>query len=305
MKKSKIIIPAAAILALSVGASVTGTVAWFTSSRTATVKASVFESKALETNLIVQSTKLVGMTTVDTAAATTSSITVDGYLTHGSYNASTLNAGELYVANFDDDSVVTGYESKGTVTNASKDAAAPTVETHSTWWAGKTDDTTAKNIWYGVAWTMDFKASHTVDDTMSLFVDYTSTEFSDAATGTGTKTMPGLRIALMTGSNVRVIGGESETNHVTGTGKEDIDKFDTGVYHVAKEELTKATDGADFSSHTGLLGAMTASEAKTSSTLTVTAVAWFEGESSTVVSSSVMSQVSASLSFYARTNKKS
>ena len=35
MKKSKIIIPAAAILALSVGASVTGTVAWFTASRTA------------------------------------------------------------------------------------------------------------------------------------------------------------------------------------------------------------------------------------------------------------------------------
>ena len=33
MKKSKIIIPAAAILALSVGASVTGTVAWFTASR--------------------------------------------------------------------------------------------------------------------------------------------------------------------------------------------------------------------------------------------------------------------------------
>lgn len=304
MKKSKIIIPAAAILALSVGASVTGTVAWFTSSRTATVKASVFESKALETNLQVQSTKLVGMTTVDTAAATTSSITVDGYLTHGSYNAAAANTGELYVANFDDNSAVTGYVSKGTVTEAAKNAAAPTVETHSTWWAGKTDDDAAKNIWYGVAWTMDFKASHTVDDTMSLFVDYASTEFSDAATGEGTKTMPGLRIALMTGTNVRVIGGESETNHVKGTTTKDIEKFGTGIYHVAKETSTKATDGADFSSHTGLLGAMTASTAKTSSTLTVTAVAWFEGESTAVVSTSVMSQVSASLSFYARTNKK-
>ena len=37
MKKSKIIIPAAAILALSVGASVTGTVAWFTASRSVTL----------------------------------------------------------------------------------------------------------------------------------------------------------------------------------------------------------------------------------------------------------------------------
>ncbi|MDD7546654.1 MAG: hypothetical protein PUK09_02670 [Bacilli bacterium] len=39
MKKSKIIIPAAAILALSVGASVTGTVAWFTASRSVTLTA--------------------------------------------------------------------------------------------------------------------------------------------------------------------------------------------------------------------------------------------------------------------------
>ena len=39
MKKSKIIIPAAAILALSVGASITGTVAWFTAARTQTVSA--------------------------------------------------------------------------------------------------------------------------------------------------------------------------------------------------------------------------------------------------------------------------
>ena len=39
MKKSKIIIPAAAILALSVGASVTGTVAWFTASSRVSVTA--------------------------------------------------------------------------------------------------------------------------------------------------------------------------------------------------------------------------------------------------------------------------
>ena len=37
MKKSKIIIPAAAILALSVGASVTGTVAWFTAARSVNI----------------------------------------------------------------------------------------------------------------------------------------------------------------------------------------------------------------------------------------------------------------------------
>ena len=40
MKKSRIIVPALAMLTLSVAASVTGTVAWFTASRTASIKAS-------------------------------------------------------------------------------------------------------------------------------------------------------------------------------------------------------------------------------------------------------------------------
>lgn len=40
MKKSKILIPAFAVLALSVGASVTGTVAWFTAAKTASISVS-------------------------------------------------------------------------------------------------------------------------------------------------------------------------------------------------------------------------------------------------------------------------
>ena len=39
MKKSRIIVPALAMLTLSVAASVTGTVAWFTASRTASMSA--------------------------------------------------------------------------------------------------------------------------------------------------------------------------------------------------------------------------------------------------------------------------
>ena len=46
MKKSRIIVPALAMLTLSVAASVTGTVAWFTASRTASM--SVENLAALE-----------------------------------------------------------------------------------------------------------------------------------------------------------------------------------------------------------------------------------------------------------------
>ena len=54
-----------------------------------------------------------------------------------------------------------------------------------------------------------------------------------------------------------------------------------------------------------LLGSMTANDTKVSSTLEVTAVAWFEGESTKVVTdtSTVMSKVSASLAFYTRINQ--
>ena len=305
MKKSKILIPAVAVLALSVGASVTGTVAWFTSSRTATVSAGVFESKALSANLKVKSTALVGMTTKDSEATDKSTITVDGALTHGSYNATKANAGLLYVANTDDDKKVTSYSSLGDLATAKTNASAPTTTSHSKWWAGEdAAATTNKYIWYGVAWEMAFTAGHNVDDTVSLFVDYKSTTFTDGKDG-GT-TMPGLRIALMTANTVRVIGGEAETNHVTGTTTEDVDKFDTGVYNVAGASYTKAVDKTDFSTNVGLIDKMTVAESKVSSTLTVTAVAWFEGESTAVVSdNAVMSKVTASLAFYTRINKAS
>lgn len=56
MKKSRIIVPALAMLTLSVAASVTGTVAWFTASRQATIKASNLAAFNTEGNLALQLT---------------------------------------------------------------------------------------------------------------------------------------------------------------------------------------------------------------------------------------------------------
>ena len=313
-KKSKIIIPALALITATTVASVTGTVAWFTAARVATVNASTFETRALDANLLVKSTQLVGTSASETTAAATSTVTVDGSLTHGSYNATASNgtySGELYVANVDESATVSSYSSHGILAKAQENTAAPTAETHSTWWAGSyIESNNIKNIWYGVAWQMEFSSTHSADDTLSLFVDYKTTTFSDGVTG-GT-TMPGLRIALMTGNTVRVLGGEStETNHVTGTNTGNVSKFGNGVYNYVgtNSQYSKANDKTDFSSNVGLLGAMSANEnSKTSSTLTVTAVAWYEGESSAIVTKttsgdSIMSKVSASLSFYTRINQ--
>ncbi len=310
LKKSKIIVPALALITATTVASVTGTVAWFTAARTATVNASTFETKALEANLHVYSTGLVGTSSNDSNTSPTgsSTVTVDGSITHGSYNAQAITAttqGKLYVANIDEDKVVSSFSSHGTLADAQKNASSPTVTQHSTWWAGSyTEGTTTKNIWYAVAWKMNFSATHSADDAISLFVDYKSCKFTDATSG-GT-TMAGLRIALMTDTSVRVIGGENETNHVKGTEKTEVEKYNSGIYHVAGEDgYTKASDKTVFTSNAGLINTMTVDTSKTLSTLEVTAVAWFEGESDKIVTDTdtVMSKVSASLAFYTRINQ--
>ena len=303
-KKSKIIVPALALITATTAASVTGTVAWFTAARTATVSASTFETKALSTSLTVKSTKLVGTTNVDTTASATSSITVDGAITHGSYNAIANNAGILYVANVDEDAKVTSFSSYGTVSDATAKAENPTATEHSKWWAGSyADGSTTKNIWYAVAWQMEFTAGHAADDSLSLFIDYSSCTFGEGNTG-GT-TLPGLRIAFITSTNYKVMGGEDETNHATGTTKSDLGTFGDNYNVVADSSYAKAEDKTTFTTNKGYLGAMTkAKTGDTTSTLTVTAVAWFEGESSTIVTSdsTIMSKVNASLAFYTRIN---
>ncbi len=309
-KKSKIIVPALALITATTVASVTGTVAWFTAARVATVNASTFETKALEANLLVKSTALVGTTASETTATASSTVTVNGAMTHGSYNAQASDGtfgGELYVANIGEDSQVSSFSSHGNLAAAQTNATNPTAETHSKWWAGSyTESGSSKYIWYGVAWKMDFSSVHSADDTLSLFVDYKSCTFTDSQTG-GT-TMQGLRIALMTGSTVRVLGGNStETNHVKGTSSTEVEKFGSGVYNYVgtSSQYTKAADKTDFSSNVGLLGAMKVDTSKTNSTLTVTAVAWFEGEDGSIITgqNTVMSKVAASLSFYTRINK--
>ncbi len=114
-----------------------------------------------------------------------------------------------------------------------------------------------------------------------------------------------LKLVPLVACALGVIGGEAETNHVKGETTKDVEKFNAGIYHQTAESYTKATDKTSFTSNTGYLGAMSQvadDTSKTKSSLEVTAVAWFEGESTNVVSDKTMSKVTASLSFYARIN---
>ncbi|MDY3994511.1 MAG: hypothetical protein SOY58_02015 [Candidatus Onthovivens sp.] len=122
MKKSKIIIPAAAILALSVGASVTGTVAWFTASR---------RTSASLSNLAVMNTGgALGFTVSDNDLVGAKKENSDSvsltYLKDASYDAA---ADKVYAANLNaDGTMVTGTrevsktsKSSVTISGAAKD----------------------------------------------------------------------------------------------------------------------------------------------------------------------------------------
>ena len=90
MKKSKVIIPALALMAFSVAASITGTVAWFTASRVATVKAGSFAVVNTTTNLSVSLASGVGTTATDSGDDHTITVT-DGYkLTDAAFDHTAL-----------------------------------------------------------------------------------------------------------------------------------------------------------------------------------------------------------------------
>ena len=85
MKKSKIIVPALAMIAFSTAASIAGSVAWFTASRQVNFDAGEYSVVKLTSNLDCVVTGGVG-TTVDTD---TNTVTFNGLLTDGSFNHKT------------------------------------------------------------------------------------------------------------------------------------------------------------------------------------------------------------------------
>lgn len=300
MKKSKIIIPAAAILALSVGASVTGTVAWFTSSRTATITAANFASVKTSTSLVAT---VAGNADAGTEG-TTQAIKVLGSLTHGSYNAVAKATGSLYVANLNDDETpaITSYLDLGTYASHVDTTATKA----SNKWKAVSGTQTDKSddVWYGVGWTMTFKMKAATDaETNYLLLDNSSTGSTFTDGTTGGQTIAGLRIALMTDSKVLVLGGDETLTHTEGTSKESVKSFAGTDYAKISAGSAKFEDGASgISTSKYCFGELPANG---TDTISMTCVAWFEGSDSSVVDQinkddTVMSSVSASLAFYSR-----
>ena len=76
LKKSAVVIPALARIAVTAAASVSGTVAWFTATREATVTGGTFLAGTNEGDLVVTATGGTGVTTSENKDSNTQTITV-------------------------------------------------------------------------------------------------------------------------------------------------------------------------------------------------------------------------------------
>lgn len=132
MKKSKIIIPAIAMIGISAAASITGSVAWFTVNRTATVSGGSYAVVRTGANLqcLVES----GIGTTATDNGTSHSIAVDGVLTDGSFNH---KDGTIYKPNTAGTAIDSGVSclsaTAGNLTRGTVSSNSKTIYTAITW----------------------------------------------------------------------------------------------------------------------------------------------------------------------------
>lgn len=292
MKKSKIIIPALGMLLLSTAASVTGTVAWFTTVSSANANITSFAVRKLGGDLSYVVAPLTGTQKAD--STDTSAIVLKGTnpaLCDASYNHLT---GDLWKAN----------------SNATAFSALDS-ESDANWSVTSADP--AQVTYYAVSWQYTFTYAFGGDSTaMNLYFDAaastcTGTQVT-AASGTQTEeTYKGFRIAFInTAASRKVVWAENQASasckYVTATDSANGSYSNVDSTSAAGDliDSTSMTAIGENSSGTvtraDYLGQFTPS----SNTVIIKCVAWFEGTDPNIVNGARMDQVSAAMTFYTR-----
>lgn len=291
-KKSKfVILPALATLVLTSVATVTGTAAWFSASRSVIANAGDFVAKNLSGNFTIQATGGVGTTATEDEGVTNSRVTVNAntVMTDASYD---IHSDVLYTKVLGDDAV-TGYKVIGTT------GKYATLNPTNLKAGSYTETSTTKVVFYALTWsytfTYEFKDT---TKTMDLFLDSAGASFTKATGGTLTDSGKGFRIGFI-GDKKTILSADNETTHVTGTTTtaDDYSKEDVKYLGVTSQ---KAGDVADESnkSRDDYLGTFKPTTDGTSITLNV--IAWFEGTDKNVVNEKDLEAVTCTFGFYAR-----
>lgn len=292
MKKSKVIVPALGLLLLSTAASISGSVAWFTATRTFNTTISDFTATTTDGALAV--TMGAGVGTSVTANAV--SLATDVKLGDASFNHTN---GHLYT----DTVSATTYKDLGIYNDEDVD----------------TNWLVAGTTYYAVSWTMQFSYTFGADVTQqNLYLDPTSTMTVGAKTkdkeGEASELVEkGFRIAFVgetasatskkVWSHLQTDANLNAFDYVASTsakGNYNADVFSTAATGgssslVAVDAVTSAGNELNY------LGKFTGTEGNTT-TINFTCVAWFEGLDENVVTRAQINKVSAAMKFFVTPN---
>ena len=311
MKKTKVIVPALAMIGLSAVASVTGTVAWFTAQRTGQLSTGNFVVTKTDGDLLLDVDAGIGTEaskadeaddyeTVINAKASTKT-------TDASFNLSTRI---LYsnVEGADDAFVALGDANtyKGTTETSYK---------------------YSNSIYYAYTWKVNLTLQDPTDySKMNVFFDYngsTMTASKQSGTGDINGTALGFRIAILNDNSTKgivfskleaaskfacVTGAAASStygNAATNTFTNDFVYFgnDKAGFANSADQTTvsggyahaqDAAAGTDQTTRLDYLGTMQSG----STTMTLTCIAWYEGTDENVANNKALEQVQSLVKFY-------
>lgn len=278
MKKSKIIIPALAIIAFSTAASIAGSVAWFTASRQANVNAGTYTVVKTSADLAVKIESGVGTSANDTTKVVS---LPDSVLSDGSVNHKTS---KVYTPATSGKQLDPGEKGEIDLTDTTLDLED--LLNRGTAKVSGVD----KEIYTAVTWDIEFTISFgSVAGDVGLYLDTTASHSAYTTTGTAA-TAKGFRTAfipkaastngratvfagLQDDENCHYIGGKTD-EFLTGTDYE-ADEYDLieKDYHTA---LPSTGTLADYTNRPDYLGKFVFA-AGTQVKLAYTVVCWFEG----------------------------
>ena len=295
MKKSRIIIPALAMIAFSVAASITGTVAWFTANRTAEIDAGSFAVVKTSSNLDVSLTAGVG-TSVNN---TNHTVTVNNKMTDASVEHRSSTDPVL------SPTIFTPAESgKGLADTNGSVAVASATTTNMKRGVDSSDADIYTAVIYQMSFTVTFGANNS---DIGLFLDCTANKSRFEVTGpASTKDTPstgkGFRMAFIpnasAAANARVFAGlqaSSNCRHLDGTPTDWSTATAVAEYSEAYSDdliysgynTALPTSGARsaYTNRVDYLGTFAKSSANASHQVTLNfyVVCWFEGTDPEIV----------------------
>lgn len=314
LKKSAVVIPALARIAVTAAASVSGTVAWFTANRSVTINASNFQAKAESGALSVTSARLVGVVADDDPNKGSVKMDDNNYLTDGSFDFT-----ELYTKDtLDDEGNAVTFKTLGNYESAQRD---------STKWNIISDE---KTLWYGVSWTWNFTYKFSnLDSDRALFFNIKDSAFASDAVTEGNVNVDGSEhnSAYEIGKGFRLARTTTEKNIVwapagatnTHVGKKDnssivADKiFTQDEWHLDNNTQEQAQDVTTGTTNEFInaennpycyLGKFTAPKSAGNVIIPVVCTAWFEGTDPNVINAALSQVVTTTQKFYVRKTPK-